>query len=195
MANAKTMMIQRDIIRGAKLRQTAGEKQIYLAFQLNRRCVVAPNTMHELETRTRQELLVVITPYFTQIMQYLTTPAELELLNQRFPRWIENIFTRNTRASNRVYMESMMGGGGWAENGWNGECYNVFCFTFSSEINALLRAGGVTVKSFNNFKYVVQSWVTIKKTEISAQHEFLKPIYLCVHRGIVLIYLDVHQKC
>ena len=41
----------------------------------------------------------------------------------------------------------------------------------------------------------VQSWVTIKKTEISAQHEFLRPIYLCVYRGIVLIYLDVHQKC
>jgi len=41
----------------------------------------------------------------------------------------------------------------------------------------------------------IQSWMTIKKTEISAQHEFLKPIYLCVHRGIVLIYLDVHQKC
>ena len=41
----------------------------------------------------------------------------------------------------------------------------------------------------------VQSWMTIKKTEISAQHEFLKPIYLCVHRVIVLIYLDVHQKC
>ena len=41
----------------------------------------------------------------------------------------------------------------------------------------------------------IQSWMTIKKTEILAQHEFLKPIYLCVHRGIVLIYLDVHQKC
>ena len=41
----------------------------------------------------------------------------------------------------------------------------------------------------------LQSWMTIKKTEISAQHEFLKPIYLCVHRGIVLIYLDVLQKC
>jgi len=41
----------------------------------------------------------------------------------------------------------------------------------------------------------VQSWMTIKKTEISAQPEFLKPIYLCVHRGIVLIYLGVHQNC
>ena len=43
--------------------------------------------------------------------------------------------------------------------------------------------------------YRPQSYVTIKKTEISAQHEFLKPIYLCLYRGIVLIYPDVYQKC
>ena len=43
--------------------------------------------------------------------------------------------------------------------------------------------------------WCVQSWMTIKKTEISAQHKFLKPIYLCVRRGILLMYLDVHQKC
>ena len=46
-----------------------------------------------------------------------------------------------------------------------------------------------------DIQLTLQSWMTIKKTEISAQHEFLKPIYLCVHSGIVLIYLDVHQKC
>ena len=34
----------------------------------------------------------------------------------------------------------------------------------------------------------------MKKTEISAQHEFLRPIYLYMYRGIVLIYLDVYQK-
>ena len=154
--NATAMSLQRDIIRDAKSRQTAGEKNIYLAFQLNRHSDVAPNTVYELETRTRQELLMAITPYFTQIIQYLTTPAELQLLNRKFPRWIENIFTRNTRASNRIYMESMMGVGGWAKKGWNSECFNVFCSTFSSEINALLRAGGITVKPFNDFKYVVR---------------------------------------
>jgi len=54
------------------------------------------NTIYELETSTRQELLNRITPYFTQIMQYLTTPAELEVINQRYPRWIENIeYTQN----------------------------------------------------------------------------------------------------
>jgi len=47
----------------------------------------------------------------------------------------------------------------------------------------------------NGHEHLIQSWMTIKKTEISAQHKFLKPIYLCLHRGIVLIYLDVHQKC
>ena len=39
----------------------------------------------------------------------------------------------------------------------------------------------------------MQLWMTIKKTEISAQHEFLKPIYLCLCRGMVLICLDIYQ--
>jgi len=34
--------------------------------------------------------------------------------------------------------------------------------------------------------------MTIKKTEISAQPEFLKPIYLGVYWGVVLIYLGIH---
>jgi len=37
--------------------------------------------------------------------------------------------------------------------------------------------------------------MTIKKTEISAQHEFLKPIYICVHRVTILKYLGVQEKC
>jgi len=41
----------------------------------------------------------------------------------------------------------------------------------------------------------VQSWTTIKKTEISAQHEFLKPIYLCAYRVTILKYLGVQEKC
>jgi len=40
----------------------------------------------------------------------------------------------------------------------------------------------------------LQSWMTIKKTEISAQPDFLNPKYLCVHRDIGLIYLDAHQN-
>ena len=48
-----------------------------------------------------------------------------------------------------------------------------------------------------NFSKVkrLQSWMTIKKTEISAQHEFLKPIYLCVYRVTILKYLGVQEKC
>ena len=41
---------------------------------------------------------------------------------------------------------------------------------------------------------VVQSWINIKNTEVSAQPESLKPIYLCMHRVIVLIYLGVRQN-
>ena len=36
--------------------------------------------------------------------------------------------------------------------------------------------------------------MTIKKTEISAQHKFLKPIYLYMYWGIVFIYVDVHTE-
>ena len=41
----------------------------------------------------------------------------------------------------------------------------------------------------------IQSWMTIKKTEISAQHEFLKSIYLCVYSVTILKYLGVQEKC
>ena len=41
----------------------------------------------------------------------------------------------------------------------------------------------------------LQSWMTIKKTEISAQHESLKPIYLCVYRVTILKYLGGQEKC
>jgi len=44
-------------------------------------------------------------------------------------------------------------------------------------------------------QFDIQSWMTFQETEISAQPEFLKPIYLCVHIVIVLIYLGVHQNC
>jgi len=44
-------------------------------------------------------------------------------------------------------------------------------------------------------KLCLQSWMTIKKTEISAQHDFLKTIYLCVYRVTILKYLGVQEKC
>jgi len=37
--------------------------------------------------------------------------------------------------------------------------------------------------------------MTIKKTENSAQHEFLRPIYLCVYTVTILKYLGVQEKC
>ena len=41
----------------------------------------------------------------------------------------------------------------------------------------------------------VQSCMTINKTQISAQHEFLKSIYLCVYRVTILKYLGAQEKC
>jgi len=36
--------------------------------------------------------------------------------------------------------------------------------------------------------------MTIKKTKISAQPDFLKPIYLCMHKVIVLIFIGINQN-
>jgi len=44
-------------------------------------------------------------------------------------------------------------------------------------------------------KLNLQSWMTIKKTEISAQHEFLNPRYICVYRVTILKYLGVQENC
>ena len=40
----------------------------------------------------------------------------------------------------------------------------------------------------------IQPWMTIKKTQISAQHGFLEPVFLGMYRVIILEYLDVQDK-
>ena len=153
------MIRQWQIIQGTKTRQTAREKCMYTPFHVKHPIEFknpTENTIYELETRTRQELLNRITPYFTQIMQWLTTPADLELLNHRFPRWIENIFTRNTIRSNYVYMESMTSCHTWASNNWNNVAFDMFCRKLYVETRALLLACHVASKTFDDFKYVVR---------------------------------------
>ena len=153
------IILQWQIVQDAKTRQPAGEKHIYTNFHVKHPTefnYLIENTIYELETRTRQELLDKITPYFTQIMQYLTTPVELELLNQRYPRWIENIFTRNTIRSNHVYMESMTLCPTWASNNWNNIAFDMFCQKLYCEMKALLQACRVLSKTFVGFKYAVR---------------------------------------
>ena len=154
------MVRQRQIVQGAKTRQTAREKRMYTGFHVKHPIEFenqpTENTIYELETRTRQALLNRITPYFTQIMQYLTTPDELELVNQRYPRWIENIFTRNTIRSNYVYMESMTLCATWAANNWNNVAFDMFCRKLYCETRALLQVCRVLAKTFVDFKYVVR---------------------------------------
>ena len=38
----------------------------------------------------------------------------------------------------------------------------------------------IHVNIYINIYIYIQPWMTIKKTEISAQPQFLKPIYLCI---------------
>ena len=174
------MLRQSQIIQDAKTRQTAEEKHIYTNFHVRTHIELnypIENTIYELETRTRQELLNRITPYFTQIMQYLTTPAELELLNQRYPRWIENIFTRNTIRSNYVYMESMTLCPTWASNNWNNIAFNMFCQKLYDEMTALLQACRILPKTFVDFKFVVRVVTQIggwRTPDPSLYHEISK---------------------
>jgi len=180
--DANMMRRQRQIIQYTKSRQTAREKCMYTPFHIQHPIEYenpSENTIYELETRTRQELLNKITPYFTQIMQYMTTPAELERLNHRFPRWIENIFTRNTIRSNHVYMESMTLCHTWASNNWNNVAFDMFCRKLYVEMRALLLECYVDEKTFDDFKYVVRVVTEIggwRLPDISLAH-YVSKIY------------------
>ena len=66
-------------------------------------------------------------------------------------------------------------------------CLYVYAYDFKSKVHCRSALGPGASG--------LQSWMTIKKTEISAQHEFLKPIYLCVYRVTILKYLGVQEKC
>ena len=71
-------------------------------------------------------------------------------------------------------------------------------FESSRGFNYWINLGPKILRSYFLHWLTNQKWLQYYShgwSEISAQHEFLKPIYLCVHRDIVLIYLEVHQKC
>ena len=143
---------QRLIIVNAKIEQTARERPIYEAFHERR----TPNTMYGIETDTRQALLRLLTPYFTKIVQFLATPSQFEQIQSRYPRWIENIFTRNTVASNLEYMEYMTLSHAWSENNWNNLQFNYFCEKLHGDLGRLLYANGVTIKDIQEFKTIVR---------------------------------------
>jgi hypothetical protein len=144
---------QRLVIINAKIQQTALERSIYEAFQDR----IAPNTIYEIETDSRQALLRLLTPYLRTIVQFLTTPFQFEKIQRRYPRWIENIFTRNTLASNSQYMEYMTLSHMWHQNNWNNPSFNFFCDKLHRELGRLLHANRVEIKEIQEFKTIVRA--------------------------------------
>jgi len=147
-----TIQEHRLVITNAKIQQTAAERPVYEAFQDR----ITPNTIYEIETDTRQALLRLLTPYFTRIVQFLTTPFQFEQIQSDYPWWIKNIFTRNTEASNSQYMEYMTLSHVWNQYNWNNPQFNFFCDKLHRELGRLLHANEVVMKDIEEFKTIVR---------------------------------------
>ena len=147
-----TIQEHRLVITNAKIQQTAAERPVYEAFQDR----ITPNTVYEIETDTRQALLRLLTPYFTRIVQFLTTPFQFEQIQSDYPWWIKNIFTRNTVASNSQYMEYMTLSHVWNQYNWNNPQFNFFCDKLHRELGRLLHANEVVMKDIEDFKTIVR---------------------------------------
>jgi len=125
------------------------EKEMYIVFH-------EPNDMYEIETETRQELLTLATEYFTDILTRFTSHKELELVIEKYPRWMENIFTRNTNVSNMEYMEFMTLSHVWSMNQWDSLPFNLFCQKLHMQLSMLLVACEITPCGLAEFALMVQ---------------------------------------
>ena len=134
--------------------QTAYEKELYIQF--HDKGLYGINDIYELETETRQELRVLIDPYATAIIARMVNPNEFKILHEKFPRWVENIFTRNSIQSNTEYFEYMTLSYSWNNNDWNNQGFNMFCEKLYRELGQLVLACGFVLKDFMAFKLVVR---------------------------------------
>jgi len=135
--------------------QTTNEKELYINF--HDRGVFGVNDIYELETNTRQELLVLMDPYATAIIARMVDPNEFNILHEKFPRWVENIFTRNSIESNMEYFEYMTLAYSWSMNDWNNQGFNLFCDKLYRELGQLVLACGFVLIELIDFKSVVRA--------------------------------------
>jgi len=75
---------------------------------------------------------------------------------QKYPRWMENTFTRNTVQSNMQYMEFMTLSHTWSENQWDAPPFNLFCQKPHRELGSLLTACDIIPAPLAALKLVVQ---------------------------------------
>jgi len=141
-------------LRDAKAQLTMFEKTAYSAFHDGGHDGL--NTAYANETDTRQELLELAAPFFTSILARFVTVAQFEDVVQRYPRWMENIFTRNTVESNAQYMEFMTLSHTWLDNHWDSPAFNLFCQKLHRELGSLVTACDIVRPPLAELKLVVQ---------------------------------------
>ena len=91
-----------------------------------------------------------------EIVEYLITPHEFELLNLKYLRWVEIFFTRNTISSNMVSSQSMRNSLNWAAEDWRGTSFQIFVEILSTELNRLFEACGIQRILWQTFFIVVR---------------------------------------
>jgi len=141
-------------LRDARAQLTMFEKTAYSAFHDGGHDGL--NAAYANETETRQELLVLAAPFFTSILARFVTLAQFEDVVQRYPRWMENIFTRNTVESNAQYMEFMTLSHTWRDNHWDSPAFNLFCQKLHRELGSLVTACDIVRPPLAELRLVVQ---------------------------------------
>jgi len=153
--NVNTAIVdERGRMRDAKAELTMLEKTAYCAFHDGGGDGL--NTAYEKETETRQELLALAAPFFTTILARLVTLEQFQDVAHQYPRWIENIFTRNTVQSNAQYMEYMTLSHTWSDNQWDTPAFNLFCQKLHRELGSLVTACQIVPAPLAELKLVVQ---------------------------------------
>jgi len=141
-------------MRYAKATQTMKEKAAYIVLQDNQQGKT--NSIYEIETETRQELLALATPYMTTILSRFITCSEFDEVTAKYPRWMENIFTRNTVESNIEYMEYLTLAPAWYHGQWNEVAFSLFCQKLHRELSSLVMACEIIPGTLAELKMIVQ---------------------------------------
>jgi len=130
-----------NLSRSERIQRTRLEKHIYLPLQFRSR--VDNNEIYEIETEARQYLLYHIAPFVNDIVCLYLCPNLFDRLNNQYPRWIENIFTRKSPQSNEIMFNVFTNGDLWPQNNWSNEYFRRFCRLMQAELALLFEALGI----------------------------------------------------
>jgi hypothetical protein len=155
-------LAERKLARDVKITRTIREKPMYIAMQ--NEVEFEKNMIYEDETQTRQELLNIAAPYFTKLLMRFTIPKEFNVITEKYPLWVENVFTRNTIRSNMQYMEYMTCSRLWRINEWDTPYFNYFCEKLHLDFCKVLMACEIKGDDLETLRSIV------KKVSIENQH-------------------------